>query len=46
VSAGGALVAADDPDERAALARADAAMYDAKHRGRDDFAVAGNGSGR
>ena len=28
VSAGGALVAADDADERAALARADAAMYD------------------
>jgi diguanylate cyclase (GGDEF)-like protein/PAS domain S-box-containing protein len=46
VSAGGALVAADDPDERAALARADAAMYAAKKQGRDDFAIAGNGSGR
>jgi diguanylate cyclase (GGDEF)-like protein/PAS domain S-box-containing protein len=46
VSAGGALVAAGDPDERAALSRADAAMYTAKKQGRDDFAIAGNGSGR
>jgi diguanylate cyclase (GGDEF)-like protein/PAS domain S-box-containing protein len=46
VSAGGALVAADDPDERAALGRADAAMYAAKKQGRDDFAISGNGSGR
>jgi diguanylate cyclase (GGDEF)-like protein/PAS domain S-box-containing protein len=46
VSAGGALVAAGDEDESAALARADAAMYTAKRSGRDDFAVAGNGSGR
>ena len=46
VSAGGSLVAADDPDERAALARADAAMYTAKHRGRDEFETSGNGGGR
>jgi diguanylate cyclase (GGDEF)-like protein/PAS domain S-box-containing protein len=46
VSAGGALVTAADADERAALERADAAMYDAKHRGRDAFAVAGDGSRR
>jgi len=45
VSAGGALVAAGDEDECAALARADAAMYAAKRSGRDDFEVAGNGSG-
>jgi diguanylate cyclase (GGDEF)-like protein/PAS domain S-box-containing protein len=45
VSAGGALVAAGDEDESAALARADAAMYAAKRSGRDDFEVAGNGSG-
>jgi diguanylate cyclase (GGDEF)-like protein/PAS domain S-box-containing protein len=46
VSAGGALVRPEDEDERAALARADAAMYAAKKSGRDDFAVAGIGSGR
>ena len=46
VSAGGALVAASDDDERTALARADAAMYAAKGQGRDHFAVAGMGSGR
>jgi diguanylate cyclase (GGDEF)-like protein/PAS domain S-box-containing protein len=45
VSAGGALVSPEDRDERAALARADAAMYTAKRSGRDDFAAAGNGSG-
>ncbi len=46
VSAGGALVAAADEDESGALARADAAMYAAKHSGRDEFAVAGNGDHR
>ena len=46
VSAGGALVSAADADERTALGRADAAMYDAKHSGRDGFAVAGAGSPR
>ena len=46
ISAGGALVSAADADERAALARADAAMYDAKHLGRDAFAVAADGSRR
>lgn len=46
VSAGGALVAAADVDERSALARADAAMYAVKHGGRDDFAVAGEGTAR
>jgi GGDEF domain-containing protein len=43
VSAGGSIVAADDPDDRAALARADAAMYTAKHRGRDEFETSGSG---
>ena len=43
VSAGGSLVAVDDPDDRAALARADAAMYTAKHRGRDEFETSGSG---
>jgi diguanylate cyclase (GGDEF)-like protein/PAS domain S-box-containing protein len=46
VSAGGAMVAAGDRDERAALARADRAMYTAEERGRDDFAIAPAGSGR
>jgi len=46
VSAGGAMVAPEDLDERAALARADAAMYVAKRSGRDDFAVASWGNGR
>jgi GGDEF domain-containing protein len=46
VSAGGSLVAAGDPDDRAALARADAAMYTAKHRGRDEFETSGNGRSR
>ncbi len=46
VSAGGALVAADDADERAALGRADDAMYDAKRRGRDEFAFTGGGGRR
>jgi diguanylate cyclase (GGDEF)-like protein/PAS domain S-box-containing protein len=45
VSAGGALAAVDDVDDRAALERADGAMYDAKHGGRDGFAVA-EGGGR
>ena len=45
VSAGGSLVADDDPSERAALSRADAAMYRAKRRGRDEFdAAAGSGT--
>ena len=45
VSAGGSLVADDDPSESAALARADAAMYRAKRRGRDEFeAVTGSGT--
>ena len=46
VSAGGSLVAEDDADERAALERADAGMYEAKHRGRDEFAVVGGGGER
>jgi diguanylate cyclase (GGDEF)-like protein/PAS domain S-box-containing protein len=46
VSAGGSLVAVDDPDERTALARADAAMYTAKNRGRDEFETGRNGDGR
>ena len=44
VSAGGSLVAGDDPDERAALTRADTAMYAAKHRGRDEFETSADGS--
>ena len=46
VSAGGTLVAVDDEDERAAMTRADKAMYAAKHNGRDDFCVdSGEGCG-
>jgi diguanylate cyclase (GGDEF)-like protein/PAS domain S-box-containing protein len=41
VSGGGSLVSADDRDERAALRRADEAMYAAKHSGRDEFIVSG-----
>jgi GGDEF domain-containing protein len=39
VSAGGALVASGDTDERMALERADAAMYRAKRSGRDNVVV-------
>jgi two-component system cell cycle response regulator len=46
VSAGGSLVTASDADERAALERADAGMYAAKHSGRDEFAVIGDGGGQ
>jgi diguanylate cyclase (GGDEF)-like protein/PAS domain S-box-containing protein len=46
VSAGGALVEAEDADERAALQRADDAMYAAKNGGRDGFAVAADGDRR
>jgi diguanylate cyclase (GGDEF)-like protein/PAS domain S-box-containing protein len=46
VSAGGALVAAEDRDERDALRRADEAMYAAKHSGRDEFAVSGGDGSR
>ncbi len=46
VSAGGALVEADDADDRAALQRADDAMYAAKNDGRDGFAVAADGDRR
>ncbi len=42
-SAGGALVAADGQDQRAALTRADAAMPAAKHGGRGGFSVSGDG---
>jgi diguanylate cyclase (GGDEF)-like protein/PAS domain S-box-containing protein len=46
VSAGGTLVAVDDPDERAALGRADGGMYVAKHSGRDEFVAVGGEKGR
>lgn len=46
VSGGGALVTAEDRDERDALRRADEAMYAAKHGGRDEFAVSGGDGGR
>ena len=46
VSAGGSLVAASDADERAALERADAGMYAAKHSGRDEFTVIDGGGGQ
>lgn len=36
----------DDPDDRAALARAAAAMYTAKHRGRDEFETSRGGESR
>jgi len=45
VSAGGAFVAPDDDDERAGLARADAAMYTAKRGGYDGFALDAAGHG-
>lgn len=37
VSVGATMVAAGDADERASLERADLAMYEAKHRSRDDM---------
>jgi len=39
VSAGGTLVVASDPDAQAALARADAAMYEVKRAGRDSLVI-------
>ena len=39
VTAGATLVDASDDDERAALGRADSAMYTAKRAGRDDLAL-------
>ena len=46
VSAGGTLVGAEDEDERDALRRADAAMYAAKHNGRDEFVTGAVQGGR
>ena len=46
VSGGGALVAVDDTDDRAALERAEDAMYAANQGGRGGFSVAAGGDGR
>ena len=39
ISVGATLVAPDDKDERATIERADSAMYEAKHGGRDDVVL-------